>query len=116
MSVEMIIGIIIGIIFDIFLISFFLIELIIIPIKNSIKQIKAEKVFSKEYGPRKQCVDCSYCKTKLYRPFYNSDTFAQRIPSYCRKYKRALPSKMETRCIAKAEYAMRENGPDRSIK
>ena len=50
MSVEMIIGIIIGIIFDIFLISFFLIELIIIPIKNSIKQIKAEKVFSKEYA------------------------------------------------------------------
>ena len=82
-----------------------LISGIIDAIKLDIENSKWQKEHGKKL--RRLCLHCEYCKTRLYRPFYNSYELASFLPSYCRKLRRSLPSNSQQRCVAKyASQAM----------
>ena len=68
-------------------------------------QEKKNREYIKKMGRRlrRRCVDCSYCRTKLYRPFHTAkyrNAFTSYIPSYCRKFHTSLKPDENLRCIA----------------
>lgn len=88
------------------------IVIIVEAIINRIKLEKANRIWVKKNGKklRKLCINCSYCKTKIYRPFYGSYELASRIPVYCRKFRCKLSGDSSARCCASdASKAMWEN-------
>lgn len=86
--------------------------LLVEEIVNRIKRNRENARWKKSHapGPRRQCVDCKYCKTKIYKPFYRSCALAQIVPVYCRKFHKKLTENSELRCIAElAKHAEYEN-------
>lgn len=77
--------------------------------RESAKNSKREKELRETVGPRRACRSCSYCKKRLYKPFYHSYTLAVWEPSYCRKFKMKLPpGSLDLRCMAK--------NPDKAVR
>jgi hypothetical protein len=106
------IGTIIGILFTVVVFGLFLLEMIpsiIDGIKQSILNCKKENELASTNGKRIQCIHCSYCKKRIYKPFYSSMTMAHYIPTFCLKFKVKLPNDIMTLCQAKyPEDAERE--------
>lgn len=73
------------------------------------KQIKtANEEFRKNhsYRPRRLCINCSYCRWKWYHPFgyrKNYWTFANKMPCYCKKFKKALNGNPLLCCISELD-------------
>lgn len=105
-------GTVVGIAFTVIVGGLFLYEMIptiYLGLKSSKSNIKLEKELREKYGQRLTCINCSYCKKRLYRPFYNSMQLASYVPTYCRKLKMPLGSNT-TLCQAKnPEQAERVN-------
>lgn len=88
--------------------------LIIEPIADTRKLTKRNQKYVEEHGlkgkPKKRCVDCKYCRTYLYHPFYKygryGNVMVSKIPSYCRKFRTSLSNEEALRCISRlAEQA-----------
>jgi hypothetical protein len=105
-------GSIVGIAFIVIVIGLFLYEMIptiYSGLKSSKSNIKLEKELREKYGLRLTCINCTYCKKKLHRPFYTSMQLASYVPTYCRKLKIPLGSNT-TLCQAEnPEQAERVN-------
>lgn len=87
-----------------------ILELFIFPFMDYRKRNQKEKELLKIEGPRLNCINCDYCKRKLYKPFYNSYHGAQYVPSWCRKFQIKLPWDTSCRCKAYLpEQAERQN-------
>ena len=67
-------------------------------LKESRKKGKLEIEMKRRYGERLMCTYCTYCKTKIYKPFYHSMLGDHEFPVYCRKYRIQLPNDMMTLC------------------
>ena len=96
-----------GVIFAVLFFGYMFFALVVGPlIEDSSRQTKinkANKEWEEKHGKKqkKRCVDCWYCKTTIYKPFYTSYALAMRVPSYCRKFRRKLDrTKENQRCIA----------------
>lgn len=79
-------------------------ELIIVTIRNNIKLRKKNNKWKKAHPDKKLkllCVNCKFCKTYTYHPFYKhgkyGNVFTTKEPSYCRLLKINL-SGSYTRC------------------
>ena len=75
---------------------------------------KRNRKFVKTNGRRlrRKCVDCPYCRKKLYRPFHTPkfrNLMVAYVPTYCRKFRVPLNRDDSLRCISKeASLAMYE--------
>lgn len=77
--------------------------------KKKVKKANQEWIKVHGVQTRRRCVNCKYCKTSVYKPFYHSYALAMRVPRYCRKFcKKLNATKENQRCIAeyleKAEF------------
>lgn len=81
-------------------------ELGIVPFKDYLKLLKKNKEFVLRNGKQERlvCINCHYCVTFLYRPFYKYGSYrnvmAQKLPKYCRKFRKNLNPEVFLRCIA----------------
>ncbi len=79
----------------------FLFEIVLVPIHESRKRSKTEQEYLRKYGLRMFCMDCKFCKTRLHRPFYNSNALASYHPSYCSRFRMELKWDTNLRCQAR---------------
>lgn len=93
--------IVLCIIFNAIWIIPFLLLVVISPFAEKRERSKKEQEYLKQYGPRMLCMDCKFCKTRLHRPFYNSNMMATYHPSYCSKFRIELKWDINLRCQAR---------------
>lgn len=44
------------------------------------------------------CSSCRHCVTKTHRPYYHSQAFSTKVPTYCKLMRKQLPQNPNTRC------------------
>lgn len=69
---------------------------------------KRERECTREYGARLKCMNCTYCRRRLYRPFRNSYTLAHYIPAYCSKFRVQLAH--GSQCVARTPEGAERTG------
>jgi len=74
-----------------------------------LKSIRSrEAALQKEVGERLRCVECEYCKKRIYAPFF-SKPVKHWVPLYCKKFRFSLSADVNIRCGAMLpEDAQRE--------
>ncbi len=81
-------------------------ELVIVPIGDYRKLQKKNKEFILKNGKqeRLRCLECGYCVTFVYRPFYKygpyRNVLVHKLPKYCKKFRKQLKSDAFQVCIA----------------
>lgn len=80
-------------------------ELAVVPISDNWKLHKKNKelIVKNRNRMRLQCVNCKYCKTFEYHPFYrygkHGNFMVQKLPKYCKRFRTSLKPELYQTCI-----------------